>query len=363
MSPNKFGIAIWGHGPPPYGGMTVHISRLIPKLRDARISYQLYNFSSKYKGDESVINYSGLFLIFWFLRLYFWKTPHVHYVLTVRSSIRFLATLAGVIRKKKVIIRIGGASIYKGLYKGALIDHFFTQFAVKHAAAIIGVNKDICQLAISLGANPKYVRHIPGFIPPSTDGASIPEYVRKFYLDKAPKLLITGRIADYNQKDIYGIRNMLDVMEPLLKDFPEAGLLIVAQNNDIKDRYSIERLRKEIKNRAFDSRIMIYHGNVELWPIMTICDIFLRPSISDGDANSIREALFLGIPVVASDSVERPEPVVTFKTGDSVSLYRKIKVISNDMGYYKSKFKSAEVSDNSIAIVSLIKELLNSSKS
>jgi glycosyltransferase involved in cell wall biosynthesis len=47
-----------------------------------------------------------------------------------------------------------------------------------------------------------------------------------------------------------------------------------------------------------------------------LSDIFLRPTRSDGDANSIREALYLGVPVIASDCVERPDQVLTFRTGD-----------------------------------------------
>jgi hypothetical protein len=56
-------VAIWGHNPPPYGGMTVHISRLIPKLKDAGIVYQMYSFNNAgFIQDENVKNYSGLYL-------------------------------------------------------------------------------------------------------------------------------------------------------------------------------------------------------------------------------------------------------------------------------------------------------------
>ena len=107
-------LACWGHPPPPYGGMTVHIARLIPKLEEANITYQMYNFSG-YNNDEDVIHYRGSAVIFWFLKLFLGYTEKIHYILTTRSNVRFIAVLAGIIRKKKIIIRIGGASLYKGL--------------------------------------------------------------------------------------------------------------------------------------------------------------------------------------------------------------------------------------------------------
>jgi glycogen synthase len=49
-------------------------------------------------------------------------------------------------------------------------------------------------------------------------------------------------------------------------------------------------------------------------------DLFVRPTLADGDAVSVREALFLGRPVVASDAAHRPPGVRLFKTGDGHAL-------------------------------------------
>ena len=54
------------------------------------------------------------------------------------------------------------------------------------------------------------------------------------------------------------------------------------------------------------------------------CDLFVRPTSTDGDAVSIREALWLGVPTVASDAVARPAGVATFRSRDADDLARKI---------------------------------------
>ncbi len=49
-------------------------------------------------------------------------------------------------------------------------------------------------------------------------------------------------------------------------------------------------------------------------------DLFVRPTRADGDALSVREALFLGVRVVASDAAPRPPGVRLFPTGSSRAL-------------------------------------------
>jgi glycosyltransferase involved in cell wall biosynthesis len=49
-------------------------------------------------------------------------------------------------------------------------------------------------------------------------------------------------------------------------------------------------------------------------------DVFVRPSRTDGDSVSVREALALGRPTVASDASARPPGVVLFPSGDAVAL-------------------------------------------
>jgi glycosyltransferase involved in cell wall biosynthesis len=61
-------------------------------------------------------------------------------------------------------------------------------------------------------------------------------------------------------------------------------------------------------------------------------DIFVRPTYSDADAVSVREALALGTPVVASDVVRRPEGTLCFKTGDAGDLAAKIESLVSESG-------------------------------
>jgi glycosyltransferase involved in cell wall biosynthesis len=58
--------------------------------------------------------------------------------------------------------------------------------------------------------------------------------------------------------------------------------------------------------------------------VIACSGIFVRSTLSDGDAISVREAIALGTPVIASDVVRRPAGTLYFKTGDASDLASKI---------------------------------------
>lgn len=53
-------------------------------------------------------------------------------------------------------------------------------------------------------------------------------------------------------------------------------------------------------------------------------DVVVRSTSVDGDAITVREALALGVPVVASDTAFRPDGVILFRKGDVSDLMAKL---------------------------------------
>lgn len=351
-------LAIWGHVPPPYGGMTVHISRLVPKLREAGIRVQMYNLNDSDFSDENIPNYSRKKFL-WFIKLLFGRIEKVHYIISVRPIVRLLAVVFGMIRNKKIILRIGGASLYRSIYQNSDFSKLISRFAIRNASAVIGVNKDICNLAVELGGNPENIHYIPGFIPPSMSGEDIPDEVAFFLENKSPKLLISGILSSTVVNDIYGIRDALDMMQLLTKKYSDAGLVIFVHDNDTNETIKSKMFTKLIIEKDLSSSVLIHHSKSELWSVFKVTDIFLRPSYFDGDSNSIREALYLGVPVIASDCVERPETVVTFPTGNRRALYETITELLPRIDNMKSIVTQTAMPDNSQMIIDIMKKLLN----
>jgi glycosyltransferase involved in cell wall biosynthesis len=58
--------------------------------------------------------------------------------------------------------------------------------------------------------------------------------------------------------------------------------------------------------------------------VVAAADLFVRPTLADGDAISVREALALGRPVVASAVGARPPEAALFAAGDPASCAEQI---------------------------------------
>jgi hypothetical protein len=74
--------------------------------------------------------------------------------------------------------------------------------------------------------------------------------------------------------------------------------------------------------------------------------LFLRPSNSDGDAISIREALYYKVPTIASNVIRRPKGTITFKNRNLQDLtFKTINVLKN-YSIYKNKIENLSVKNN-----------------
>ena len=59
--------------------------------------------------------------------------------------------------------------------------------------------------------------------------------------------------------------------------------------------------------------------------LMKELSIFVRPTYTDGDSISVREALALGISVIASDTGYRPDGVILFRKGNLQDFASKLR--------------------------------------
>ncbi|MBK8302170.1 MAG: glycosyltransferase [Chloracidobacterium sp.] len=89
-------------------------------------------------------------------------------------------------------------------------------------------------------------------------------------------------------------------------------------------------VKAAVKNSGCADNICLA-GNVDhavTLHLMKDADIVLRTTRFDGDAISVREALFLGTPVIATDNGMRPEGVELIGVGDVAALVESVKEIA-----------------------------------
>lgn len=90
--------------------------------------------------------------------------------------------------------------------------------------------------------------------------------------------------------------------------------------NSERQRQMLEEYKKVVEKANLQDRILILDEPLSFVRLISMSDIVLRTTNTDGDAISIREGLFMGKTVIASDVVKRPSGVLLFKTRNINSL-------------------------------------------
>ncbi|MGD0516877.1 MAG: glycosyltransferase, partial [Thermoguttaceae bacterium] len=113
-----------------------------------------------------------------------------------------------------------------------------------------------------------------------------------------------------------------------------------------------------VVSENLSDRIFIRTESHEFWPVLKYADLFLRPTRTEGDSASIREAISLGVPVVASDATLRPKDILLFSSGNAQDLIAKTRSALADLPKYRQIAKNIPVQDNSGPIIALLKQCL-----
>ena len=108
--------------------------------------------------------------------------------------------------------------------------------------------------------------------------------------------------------------SMTAVKQPFLfanisKELPQADFIWYGERRYYNDML-LKKEREKINNLYLPGKV----NNTELPKLLSVCDLYLYPSIHDGFPNVIVEAMACGLPVIAFDQYG-PEAIIDGKTG------------------------------------------------
>jgi glycosyltransferase involved in cell wall biosynthesis len=110
----------------------------------------------------------------------------------------------------------------------------------------------------------------------------------------------------------YGFDLLVAALARLRRIYPSLGCLVMGSGEQRA------AAGQRIREAGLEDSVLLL-GDVPhdaCLALMSAGDVFLRPSLADGDSISVREALSLGIPVVASRVGARPAGAILFRAGD-----------------------------------------------
>lgn len=297
-------------GPVSYvGGINIHMNRLSVLLGD----YVVFDFvddapaqlaKDSTRSIRKAASIPGILSKVWQSDI-----VHIH---SGNWLLRIFLVLVSRLLQTKVVVTLHS-------YRLAGLKKTVSDAALQMANEVICVNSDI---KASLGRSGAFVKE--AFIPPlKAERAALPGEVNAFIESHRDSLLICAnayRLTRHEGKDLYGLNQCLAVARKAKAAGDKIAILFVVGTVMAADDlyYSAQ---KTIKDEGLDGFINIYPESLDFITLISRSDIVLRPTVTDGDALTIREALFLGKPVIASDVVARPAGTVIYKSEDTEDLY------------------------------------------
>lgn len=297
MKPAKK-IVIVGPVPPPTGGISIHIWRLwhllkkdfdvdfIDEFKEAKPQYfnlrskNLFRYYKIISGADAVFIHSGT------------------------NVLRVMHILTSKLMMKKIVMTIHNYHERKAAWKR--IPH---ELLFNLADKIILVNP-VMKERLDLSPEKVVIKH--AFLPPVLQEENdLPEMVDQWLRKgrEENRIIICSnawRLDEFRNQDLYGTDMCIEATHRLVQSgIPVIFLFNVATMDNFRDKF--EHYQQKIKDLGLENIFHLTNLQLSFVKLMERSDIVVRPTNIDGDSLSIREAIYLGKPVIASDVTERPE--------------------------------------------------------
>ncbi len=313
-------ILLIGPAPQNIGGVSVHLKRLVHLLSD---KYSFDVIDEGHKEYEETFNLRSLNLFTYFNKILKSDIVHIH-------SGTFILRLFHIIICKLILRKYTIVTVHKDPHREGKVA--VTKFFLQKCDKVIMVNQEGYD-AVNTQSLCKYYL-LPAFLPPIfSQEPNLPSTIEDWILKarSVPKsiILVSNAFNLVLNKgvDLYG----LDICIELMRKIKDTGcnnfylVFVVASNIDNKDL--MMSYKKQICNFELN-HLLLWEEPLSFVKLIEKSDVVLRTTNSDGDAITVREALYLGKRVIASDVVRRPKGTIIFKNRDIEDLYNKILNVS-----------------------------------
>lgn len=278
MSGSK--ILILGVQPPPIGGVTIHVKRLCEQLMSAGFDWV---FTDIKKAPKFKILCDCIAC----------KNIHLH---SSNPYIRLLISAFCFLLQKRLLVTFHGNLGRYGRFK-----NWLDCLTARYCFLPIVLNEN--SLSIAKRFNKKALL-ITAFIPVKTITPLQEQYIGLIgTLKKNCKQVFCTNASylgfDARGKEIYQITDIIAIFN----NQPQKGLIISDPSGKYKDY---------LKNRkvSIDSNIVLISEPHDFNAVIEHSDAVIRFTTTDGDSISVREALSLRKPIIATNVVSRPEGVI-----------------------------------------------------
>ena len=312
-----------GQYPPYVGGTSTFLSCLVPELESRGVHCQVINTKKGNPGTGLIERIGRLVYFFRFA----WQAAfsgneiiHCHSGNWANLLGHGIVLVIGRLKKKTMVLTLHAGDMLPHILGGRSRSIARSIFQLPHV--ITTVTPILRDAVKSLDVRNVY------FIPNEllyihlnkNPHETIPESVDNFITQHSPLIISTGAM-----ERVHGIDILIRALSGVVPFYPNLGAIIIAyKSTDTKYWAEVETLIKELN---LINSVLFPHSLSNVPAVVRMADVFVRATYTDGDSIAVREALALGVPVIASQVGYRPERVTLFPAGDYTQLAAKIKEI------------------------------------
>jgi glycosyltransferase involved in cell wall biosynthesis len=307
--PESLSILLIGGLPPPVGGVSIHLLRLRRRLAKS-------GHRCRIRDDARVPPWLLPAWLAWLLLAQRARRRPLVHVHSGNWRTRCLTVLLGRLLNLPVLLTLHS---FRAAGRGR--TNLLARIALRHATIVVAVNAEIAAACIALGAASGRVRVQHAYLDPGEECGTLPPAILDFIADHRPCLAAGAfRLRFHDGVDLYGLDMLVELLRDLRAHRPQAGLVFVLPETGLPGH--LATCRRTLNELDLAPHFLIVEEAVDFVALLKRADLLVRPTTSDGDSLSLREALYVGCRALASDAAPRPSQVRLFRSRDGQDLLR-----------------------------------------
>jgi glycogen(starch) synthase len=300
-------ILLVGAYPPPHGGISVHVSGIHRRLVEAGVPCRVLD-------TKDVRSWSFNLALFLY-SLQGW-TLHLH---TNGHNWKswLLALWCGIVGQSSGSCIL---TLHSGLAPGYVTAlrgwrRRMARLTCRLYSRVICASSTVRDALVLLGQRTDRTDIAPAYLETELDEVMLDQEIVAWMEGRQP-LLSTALFF----RPEYGFDLLISAIEKLRVHYPSVGCLVMGSGEQESGA------RELVRKFGLDNHIRLLGdvNHAQCLALISRSDVFLRTTSLDADSISVREALALGVPVVASRVGTRPPGVILFQPGDVTDLVPKI---------------------------------------
>jgi len=344
-----------GPYPPPHGGVQSNLVAIRSFLVKRNVPCAVINITRHRKADADDVYYPKTSLEL--LRLLFrldYDIIHLHLGGMLTKRLLGLSLVCCLMPRSKAVLTFHSGGYPSSPQGRKAHPASLTGFVFRRFDRLIAVNPAIVEFFQKLGvpADRRRLIYPHSFSDDGGGSEPLPQNLASFFESHSPVLISVGLLEPE-----YDLPLQIAVLDRAREKFPNAGLVMIGSG-------SLEgELRAQIAARPYSSHLML-SGDVPhkaTLEAVSRSDVMLRTTLYDGDAVSVREALYLGTPVIASDNGMRPQGVRLIASSNLDALSDAIQEVLSVKTEKGSRTAAADET-NIEAVFKIYHELMNMSR-